>query len=224
MTFKPCRTICTLQKRNIWVSSRGSKAGARNSAGQEKIGVSGQEVKVVKTHGKTYEGRLSTISETKRELDRTGGKLEIAKADLAQVYHLRPKPLNDSEKYSAQEDFWIDPRLWLYYLHLVPRLPVRLYDSSLPEDNTPVRCENDSNENTASQSCFVGHVATIDLPNLTLRRRVKDPITMQVGKDAYVWNRGKQVGVDEIKTGDQSVACGSVTNSAFVTARINIYK
>ena len=112
MTFKPCRTICTLQKRNIWVSSRGSKAGARNSAGQEKIGVSGQEVKVVKTHGKTYEGRLSTISETKRELDRTGGKLEIAKADLAQVYHLRPKPLNDSEKYSAQEDFWIDPRLW----------------------------------------------------------------------------------------------------------------
>jgi chaperonin cofactor prefoldin len=58
-------------KAEYWVSSRGSKAGARNSAGQEKIGVSGQEVKVVKTHGKTYEGRLSTISETKRELDRT---------------------------------------------------------------------------------------------------------------------------------------------------------
>ena len=29
---KRCRTICTLQNWNIWVSSRGSKAGARNSA------------------------------------------------------------------------------------------------------------------------------------------------------------------------------------------------
>lgn len=193
-------------------------------AGQEKISASGQEVKVVKTDGKTYEGRLSKISETQLELDRTGGKLEIAKADVAEVYHLRPKPLTDSEKYNAQEDFWIDPRLWPYLLHLVPRLPVRLYDSSLPEDNTPVRCENDSNENTASQSCFVGHVQTIDLPNLTLQRRDKDPVTMQVSKDASVWKRGKQVGVDEIKIGDQSVACGSVTTSGFVAVRINIDK
>src|SRR5215469_18057715 len=45
-----------------------------------------------------------------------------------------------NQKYSAQEDFWIDPRLWPYYLKLVPRLPVRLYDPSLPDDNTPVRC------------------------------------------------------------------------------------
>jgi hypothetical protein len=209
---------------DVIYNDKSSWSDLKGVAGQEKIGASGQEVKVVKTDGKTYEGRLSTISETKLELDRTGGKLEIAKADVAQVYHLRPKPLTDSEKYSAQEDFWIDSRLWPYYLHLVPGLPVRLYDSSLPEDNTPVRCENDSNENTASQSCFVGHVQTIDLPNLTLRRRDKDPITMQVGKDAYVWKRGKQVGVDEIKVGDQSVACGSVTTSGFVAARINIYK
>jgi hypothetical protein len=47
---------------------------------------------------------------------------------------------------------------------------------------------------------------------------------MQVGKDTYVWKRGKQVGVDEIKIGDQSVACGSVTTSGFGAVLINIYK
>jgi hypothetical protein len=125
---------------DVIYNDKSSWSDLKGVAGQEKIGASGQEVKVVKTDGKTYEGRLSTISETQLELDRTGGKLELAKGDVAQVYHLRPKPLTDSEKYSAQEDFWIDPRLWPYYLHLVPRLAVRLYDSSLPEDNTPVRC------------------------------------------------------------------------------------
>src|SRR5215472_13291700 len=149
-------------------------------------GVIRQEVKIVKTSGETYEGQLLAATETQLELDRTGGKLQIAKEDVAQVYYLRPKPLTDSEKYSAQEDFWIDPRLWPYYLKLVPRLPVRLYDSSLPDDNTPVRCENDSRENTASLSCFVGYVQTIDPPNFILRPRDKDPITMHVSKDAYV--------------------------------------
>jgi hypothetical protein len=182
--------------------------------------VAGEEVKVVKTEGETYEGRLLITFETQIELDRTGGKLEIAKGDVAQVYHLRPKPLTDDEKYSAQEDFWIDPRLWPYYLNLVPRLPVRLYDSSLPDDDTPVRCENDSKENTASMSCFVGHVQTIDPPNLTLRFRDKDPITMKVSEDAYVGKRGKHVSVDEIKSGDQIVACGSVTTSEFIADRI----
>ena len=186
--------------------------------------VAGEEVKVVKTDRETYEGRLLITFETQIELDRTGGKLEIAKDDVAQVYHLRPKPLTDDEKYSAQEDFWIDPRLWPYYLNLVPRLPVRLYDSSLPDDNTPVRCENDSKDNTASPSCFVGYVQTIEPPNLSLRTRDKDPITMQVSKDAYVRKRGKQVSVDEIKIGDQGVVCGSVKTSGFMADRINIDK
>ena len=187
-------------------------------------GVAGQEVRVVKTGGEMYEGRLLIASETQLDLDRTGRTLEFAKKDIVQVYHLRPKPLTDDEKYSAQEDFWIDPRLWPYYLKLVPRLPVRLYDPSLPDDNTPVRCENDSEENSASLSCFVGYVQTIDPPNLILRPRDKDPITMHVSKDAYIRKRGKRVSVDEIKIGDQSVACGSVTSRGFIADRIDISK
>jgi hypothetical protein len=190
--------------------------------------LAGQEVKVVKTGGETHEGRLLIASETQLELDRTGGTLEFAKKDIAQVYHLRPKPLTNSEKYSAQEDFWIDPRLWPYYLKLVPRLPVRLYDSSQTDANTPVRCENDSEENSASNtpspSCFVGYVQTIGPPILVLGPRDKDPITMHVSKDAYVRKRGKHVSADEIKIGDQSVVCGSVTTSGFIADRINIYE
>jgi len=103
-------------------------------------------------------------------------------------------------------------------------LPVRLYDPSLPDDNTPVRCENDSEENSASLSCFVGYVQTIDPPNLILRPRDKDPITMHVSKDAYIRKRGKRVSVDEIKIGDQSVVCGSVMTSGFIADRIDISK
>jgi len=191
-------------------------------------GLAGQQVKVVKTSGETYEGHLLITSETHIELDRTGGKLEFAKVDIAQVFHLRPKPLTDSEKYSAQEDFWMDPRLWPYYFNLVPRLDVRFYDSSLPDDNTPVRCENDSRENavsnTPSPSCFMGYVQTIDPPSLTLRPRDKDPITMQVSKDAHVWEGGKHISVGEIKVGDQGVACGSETISGFIADRINIHR
>ena len=49
-------------------------------------------------------------------------------------------------------------------------------------------------------------------------------ITMHVSKDAYVRKRGKHVSVDEIKIGDQIVACGSMTTSGFITDRINIDK
>lgn len=104
---------------------------------------------------------------------------------------------------------------------------MRLYDASLPDDNTPVRCENDSRENTASNttslSCFVGYVQTIEPPNLTLRPRDKEPITIKVSKDAYVGKRGKHVSVNEIKIGDHIVACGSVTTSGFIADRIYKY-
>jgi len=178
----------------------------------------------VKKDGKKSQGRLSTVSEKQLELDGPSGKLKIAKAEIAEVYYLRVKPLTDSEKYSAQEDFFYDPRLWPYYLHLVPRLPVRLYDSLLPEDNAPVKCENNSNENTVAQSCFVGYVQTIDAPDLTLRRHGEDPKTIRLSMEAYVEKRGNQLSVDQIRVGDQIVVCGSVESSGFVARRVTVYK
>jgi hypothetical protein len=47
---------------------------------------------------------------------------------------------------------------------------------------------------------------------------------MHVSKGAYIRKRGKRVSVDEIKIGDQSVACGSVTSRGFIADRIDISK
>jgi hypothetical protein len=155
---------------------------------------------------------LSTISDTQLELDRTGGKLAIAKADVAQAFYLRYKPLNDSEKYSAQEDFWIDPRLWPYYLHLAPKVPVRLYDSSLVEDDTPVACQNAPKEKPAWDFCFSGYVQLIDPSSLTVRRPGKDAKTIQLSQDTSVRIRSRPGAISDIREGEQIIACGLVEN------------
>jgi len=213
--------------RDIVYNDKSSWRDLKEVAALEKIGVAGQSVRIVKTNGRKYEGLLSTISETELQLEQPGGKVDVAKADVAQVYYLRYKPLTDSEKYSAQEDFWIDPRLWPYYLHLVPKIPVRLYDSSLPEDNTPVHCENDSHdskEKATSEFCFSGYVQSIELSNLTLRRPGRQVKTVQLSKNTSVRVRTRQSTVEDIKVGDQIVACGSVENGGFVAKRITAYK
>jgi len=186
-------------------------------------GVAGQEVKVVKTSGETYEGQLLITSETQIELDRTGGKLELTQKDIAQVYHLRPKPLTDSEKYSAQEDFWIDPRLWPYYLHLAPKVPVRIYDSSLMEDDTPVACQNAPKEKPAWEFCFSGYVQSIDPSSLTVRRPGRDAKTVQLSQDTSVRILSRQGAISDIKEGDQIIACGLVENGP-IAKSINLFK
>ena len=185
--------------------------------------LAGQEVKVVKTGGEAYEGKLLIVFETQLELDRTGGTLELAKQDIAQVYHLRPKPLTDSEKYSAQEDFWIDPRLWPYYLHLAPKVPVRLYDSSLVEDDTPVACQNVPKEKPAWDFCFSGYVQSIDPSSLTVRRPGRDAKTVQLGQDTSVRILSRQGAISDIKKDDQIIACGLVENGP-IAKSINLFK
>lgn len=193
-------------------------------APQEKIGNLGQSVTIVKTDGTKYEGRVLATSDTQLELDQPGGKLTIAKSDIAQVYYLRYKPLTDSEKYSAQEDFWIDPRLWPYYLHLAPKIPVRLYDSSLPEDNTPVRCENVSRKKAAPEFCFSGYVQSINLSSLSVRRPDRDAKTVQLNKNTSVRVRTRQSAIEEIKVGDEIIVCGSVENGDSVADRVTLFK
>jgi len=36
---------------------------------------------------------------------------------------------------------FIDPTLWPYLLHIPPKIHVLLYDSSMPEDDSPVECK-----------------------------------------------------------------------------------
>jgi len=97
-------------------------------------------VRIVRSNGHYLEGKLTQFADDSLQLERFGDRLTVSKPNVSQVYYLRYKPLSDSEKYSVQEDFWYDPRLWPYYLKLAPKIPVRLFDSSLAEDNTVPRC------------------------------------------------------------------------------------
>jgi preprotein translocase subunit YajC len=210
--------------RDIVYNDKSSWRDLKGLAAQEKTGILGQSVTIVKSDGGEYEGRVLAISDAQLELDRPDGKLAIAKANVAQVYYLRYKPLTDSEKYSAQEDFWIDPRLWPYYLHLAPKVPVRLYDSSQVEDDSPVACQNAPKEKPAWDFCFSGYVQSIDPSRLTLRRVGRDAQTVQLSKNTSVRVRTRQSAVEDIKVGDEIIACGFVENGDFVAERINLSK
>jgi preprotein translocase subunit YajC len=210
--------------RDIVYNDKSSWRDLKGLAAQEETGILGQSVTIVKSDGGEYEGRVLAISDAQLELDRPDGKLAIAKANVAQVYYLRYKPLTDSEKYSAQEDFWIDPRLWPYYLHLAPKVPVRLYDSSQVEDDSPVACQNAPKEKPAWDFCFSGYVQSIDPSRLTLRRVGRDAQTVQLSKNTSVRVRTRQSAVEDIKVGDEIIACGFVENGDFVAERINLSK
>src|SRR5499427_9158363 len=66
---------------DVIYNDKSSWSDLKGLAGVTKIRNPGQKVKVVLTDGKTYEGRLSAISEAQLELDRAGRKLEIAKGN-----------------------------------------------------------------------------------------------------------------------------------------------
>jgi hypothetical protein len=100
-------------------------------------------VRVRTTSGRKYDGKLASASDTSITLMHPGGNINLAKADITQVYYVRYKPLSEGAEHSAQEMFFVDPRLWPYFLNISAKIPVRLYDSSVPEDNAPVQCKNE---------------------------------------------------------------------------------
>jgi hypothetical protein len=68
----------------------------------------------------------------------TGGGRSIEKAEVRSAYYVRFTPLTDTEVYLAQEMAeFAAPRLWFNGVFL-EKIPVRLYDSSIQEDNTPL--------------------------------------------------------------------------------------
>jgi hypothetical protein len=112
----------------------------------KRLHIEGQMVRIVRKDGHSIEGKLADISDNGLEIERLASTQNIPKADIALTYYLRYKPLSDSVKYSAQEDFWYDPRLWPYYLKLSPKIPVRLFDASIPEDDSAPQCVNSSRD------------------------------------------------------------------------------
>jgi hypothetical protein len=102
-----------------------------------------ERVKVLTRSGQEYEGKLVSASDIGMTLTHPSGNINLAKENIARVYYLRYKPMSEGAEHSAQEMFVIDPRLWPYFLNISAKIPVRLYDSSMPEDNIPVQCKNE---------------------------------------------------------------------------------
>jgi hypothetical protein len=101
-----------------------------------------EQVRVLTKDGREYEGKLVSTSDAEMTLIQTTGNMKLIKEDIAQVYYVRYKPLSEGAEHSAQEMFVVDPRLWPHFFNISARFPVLLYDSSIPEDDSPVQCKN----------------------------------------------------------------------------------
>jgi hypothetical protein len=99
-------------------------------------------IAVVTKSGEEHKGKLLTASETGLTIGHAGKKADINKSEVSIVSYVRPKPLSDSTEYLDDELAWMkvfDPQLWPRMLHL-QSMSIRLYDSSLPQDDSTILC------------------------------------------------------------------------------------
>ena len=122
-------------------SGRSSWADVRNLRG-----IRSDEAVLVQTkNGKQQEGKITQISDGELKFERGGKTNEIAKGDISKVYYIREKPIDAYTQYVAQEMGVVsiaDPAAWPYLLRIPPKVDVLVYDSSMPEDDTPIGCKN----------------------------------------------------------------------------------
>lgn len=75
---------------------------------------------------------------------KSGGKdVAVQKSDVSKVLYVRYKPLSANYRYVAQEAPLLalfSPKTWQYGLKIDATMSVLLYDSSTPEDDSPVTC------------------------------------------------------------------------------------
>ena len=104
----------------------------------------GESLDVTTVTGESYSGSVHAISTTELTLGVRGRKKTFEKSNIRTVTYVRQRPYSDSEEYLAQEAaylmfFW--PDTWRRAAGLGPKLHVMLYDSSLPEDDSELKCD-----------------------------------------------------------------------------------
>jgi hypothetical protein len=93
-----------------------------------------------------YVGKGELVSEVDITMSQPRGHVKLKKSQISTVDIISYTPLSDGNEYWAEE-CGITPicvlnvGLWPRLLGFGPRMRVRLFDSSLPEDNTPVPCK-----------------------------------------------------------------------------------
>jgi hypothetical protein len=97
-------------------------------------------LRVLTKDGSQHEGAAAQVGDSGITLDKKGKPEKIQKSDVARIYYVRLKPMSDSARFSDQETFPLNPELWPYYWNIGVHMPVLLYDSSVPEDNSKIVC------------------------------------------------------------------------------------
>jgi hypothetical protein len=93
--------------------------------------------------GKSLSGSELGATDSEITIKRLGHSVGIPKDDVIQAYYVRFKPVSEAHKYYAQEAYglqFLDPKAWQYLLRIDALMSVLLYDSTLPEDNSPLSC------------------------------------------------------------------------------------
>jgi hypothetical protein len=139
VTFSRADVLRVATGRRAYYSGRSSWSDVSS------IRVVGRErLKIVTTVGKTYEVKSPyTVSADGITLQSLGKSTKISKSEITQVYDIVVKPLTDFGEYSLDElgpMIIFDPHWYVYGLHLEHYVPVLLYNSSDPEDNSPAQC------------------------------------------------------------------------------------
>lgn len=101
-------------------------------------------ISIITKSGQQRSGKLVDCSDDHLAIESGGRETRIGKEDISTVSYVRPKPLSDGAAYANSELAWgkiFDPQLWPIMLHLQPSVSVRLYDASVPEDNSRILCE-----------------------------------------------------------------------------------
>lgn len=95
--------------------------------------------------GRIHRDDLSQVTDRDITLlDTFGKEIVFPKTEISRVDYIREKPLNDTEEFHWEELAMLrifDPQLYPRLFHIGDTMLVRLYDTAIPEDNSPVECK-----------------------------------------------------------------------------------
>ena len=101
-------------------------------------------MRVTTSSGKTYEGELRNATTSDVSIADASSEKTIAKSEISRVELIQGKPVSRSGEYWWDEAFpfqILDPELYPRLFHVGDTLSVRLYDTSMPQDDTIPRCK-----------------------------------------------------------------------------------
>lgn len=100
--------------------------------------------KVGTKDGKRHSDTIRGATDTDITLADPAKEFTIAKADISRLEFVRYKPLSSTQEFYRDELGLLqifDPDFYPRLFHIGDTMSVRLYDSSTPEDNSPVTCK-----------------------------------------------------------------------------------